>query len=54
MEYAKIGVIRKIGIHDRQAHGGMFMVELEGQGSEEDLQSWIDRGFAYAQSLPPK
>lgn len=33
---------------------GMVYVGVEGIAEDDDLRAWIDRGTAYARSLPPK
>jgi hypothetical protein len=33
---------------------GWLYVEPDGAASDADLQAWVDRGVAYAQSLPSK
>jgi hypothetical protein len=33
---------------------GWLLVDPAGCAEDEDLRRWADRGFAYAQSLPPK
>jgi TfoX/Sxy family transcriptional regulator of competence genes len=33
---------------------GMVYVRVEGTAEDDDLRAWIDRGTAYARSLPPK
>ncbi len=33
---------------------GMVYVGVEGFAEDDDLRAWIDRGTAYARSLPPK
>jgi hypothetical protein len=33
---------------------GWLQVGPEGHGEDEDLRRWVDRGVAYASSLPPK
>jgi TfoX/Sxy family transcriptional regulator of competence genes len=33
---------------------GMVYVGVEGFAEDDDLRAWIDRGIAYARSLPPK
>jgi hypothetical protein len=30
------------------------VVEAEGCAEDEDLARWVERGIAYAKSLPPK
>jgi TfoX/Sxy family transcriptional regulator of competence genes len=33
---------------------GMVFVEPDGFAEDDDLAAWIDRGLAFAESLPPK
>jgi TfoX/Sxy family transcriptional regulator of competence genes len=33
---------------------GWILVAAEALGTEDDLGSWVERGVAYAESLPPK
>jgi hypothetical protein len=33
---------------------GWLLVNAEGHAEDEDLRRWVDRGLAYAGSLPPK
>lgn len=33
---------------------GMVYVATEGIAEEDELQTWLDRGLAFAGSLPPK
>jgi TfoX/Sxy family transcriptional regulator of competence genes len=33
---------------------GWILVSAEAMGTEDDLGSWVERGVAYAESLPPK
>ena len=33
---------------------GWLMVAADGYAEDEDLRRWVDRGVAYAASLPPK
>jgi TfoX/Sxy family transcriptional regulator of competence genes len=33
---------------------GMVYVDSEGTAEDDDLKSWLQRGLAFAQSLPPK
>jgi hypothetical protein len=33
---------------------GWVVVSPEGFSTEADLDSWIEQGIAYAESLPPK
>ena len=33
---------------------GWLLVEPDGHAEDEDLRRWVDRGLAYASSLPPK
>lgn len=33
---------------------GMVFVGIDGLAEDDDLGSWVDRGLAYAGSLPPK
>jgi TfoX N-terminal domain len=33
---------------------GWLMVDADGHAEDEDLRCWVDRGMAYAGSLPPK
>ena len=33
---------------------GWILVSADGLSSEEDLEGWIGRGVAFAESLPPK
>lgn len=33
---------------------GWLLVSSEGLSNEEDLEGWISRGVAFAESLPPK
>lgn len=33
---------------------GWIVVAAEGISTDQDLESWIDQGVAYAESLPPK
>jgi len=33
---------------------GMVYVDADGLSEDEDLQKWLDRGLAFARSLPPK
>jgi TfoX N-terminal domain len=33
---------------------GWLLVEPTGHGEDDDLRRWVDRGVAYARSLPPK
>jgi TfoX N-terminal domain len=33
---------------------GWLLVDTEGHAEDEDLRRWVDRGVAYASSLPPK
>ena len=33
---------------------GMVYVAVDGFAEDDDLQSWLDRGLAFAGSLPPK
>lgn len=37
----------------RQARGWVF-VELDGVESDETLEVWVERGYSFACSLPPK
>jgi hypothetical protein len=31
-----------------------LLVDANGHAQDEDLHRWVDRGLAYATSLPPK
>jgi hypothetical protein len=31
-----------------------LLVDADGHAEDEDLRRWVDRGLAYASSLPPK
>ncbi len=33
---------------------GWLRIEAEGLGTKRQLERWVDRGVAYARSLPPK
>jgi hypothetical protein len=33
---------------------GWLLVDADGHAEDEDLRRWVDRGLAYASSLPPK
>lgn len=33
---------------------GWLLVEPEGHASDEELRTWVGRGVAYAETLPPK
>jgi hypothetical protein len=33
---------------------GWLLVDPDGHAEDEDLRRWVDRGLAYAGSLPPK
>ena len=33
---------------------GWLMVTADGHAEDDDLRRWVDRGVAYAASLPPK
>jgi hypothetical protein len=33
---------------------GWLLVDANGYAQDEDLRRWVDRGLAYATSLPPK
>jgi TfoX/Sxy family transcriptional regulator of competence genes len=33
---------------------GWLRVALDGSASEDELGAWVDRGLAYARTLPPK
>jgi hypothetical protein len=33
---------------------GWLRVDADGHAEGEDLHRWVDRGLAYASSLPPK
>ena len=33
---------------------GWLLVDADGHAEDDDLRRWIDRGLAYANSLPPK
>ena len=33
---------------------GWVSVATEGMATEDDFNGWVDRGVAYAESLPPK
>jgi hypothetical protein len=33
---------------------GWLLVDADGHAEDEDLCRWVDRGLAYASSLPPK
>lgn len=33
---------------------GWLLVDANGHAQDEDLHRWVDRGLAYATSLPPK
>ena len=33
---------------------GWLMVAADGYAEDEDLRRWVDRGVAYAASLPPQ
>jgi hypothetical protein len=33
---------------------GWLMVGADGHAEDDDLRRWVDRGLAYASSLPPK
>jgi hypothetical protein len=33
---------------------GWLLVDADGHAKDDDLRRWIDRGLAYASSLPPK
>jgi TfoX N-terminal domain len=33
---------------------GWLMVAADGHATDDDLRRWVDRGLAYAASLPPK
>jgi hypothetical protein len=33
---------------------GWLLVAADGHASDDDLRRWVDRGVAYAASLPPK
>ena len=33
---------------------GWLMVAADGHAEDDDLRRWVDRGLAYASSLPPK
>ncbi len=37
-----------------RAMRGMVLVEPDGFTEDEDLQAWLGRGLAFADSLPPK
>ena len=37
-----------------QLTSGRLLVDPDGYAEDEDLRRWIDRGLAYASSLPPK
>lgn len=37
-----------------RAMRGMVFVSEDGISEDEDLQEWLDRGMAFAGSLPPK
>jgi hypothetical protein len=37
-----------------RAMRGMVLVDPDGFTEDEDLQAWLDRGLAFADSLPPK
>ena len=33
---------------------GWLLVAADGHAEDDDLRGWVDRGVAYAESLPPK
>jgi hypothetical protein len=33
---------------------GRLLVAADGHATDDDLRRWVDRGVAYADSLPPK
>jgi TfoX/Sxy family transcriptional regulator of competence genes len=33
---------------------GWLLVDADGHAEDDDLRRWVDRGLAYASSLPPK
>jgi TfoX/Sxy family transcriptional regulator of competence genes len=33
---------------------GWLLVDADGHAEDDDLRRWVDRGLAYATSLPPK
>jgi TfoX/Sxy family transcriptional regulator of competence genes len=33
---------------------GWLLVDADGHAEDDDLRRWVDRGLAYADSLPPK
>jgi TfoX-like protein len=33
---------------------GWLLVDADGHAEDDDLRRWVDRGLAYANSLPPK
>jgi len=33
---------------------GWLLVDADGHAEDEDLRRWVDRGVAYAASLPPR
>jgi TfoX/Sxy family transcriptional regulator of competence genes len=33
---------------------GWLLVDADGHAEDDDLRSWVDRGLAYANSLPPR
>ncbi len=46
--------VRIFEIGGRQASKGWILVSAEGYTSEEALEGWIEKGIAFAKSLPPK
>jgi hypothetical protein len=44
---------RPFDLTGRPMHGWL-LVDADGHAEDDDLRRWVDRGLAYASSLPPK